>query len=77
MSQENSKSILGVYEHYKGQKYHVIELVRHSETLELLVLYEALYDNPQGRFWVRPKNMFFEKIVINGKKMDRFRKLEN
>ena len=52
----------GIYQHYKGQKYKLIEVVRHSETLEELVLYEALYKNDLGNFWVRPKKMFFEKL---------------
>lgn len=40
-------------------------LVRHSETLEELVLYETMYENEHGRTWVRPKEMFFEKIKKN------------
>lgn len=50
----------GIYQHYKGQKYRVLNIVKHSETLEDLVLYEALYKNDLGQFWVRPKKMFLE-----------------
>ena len=52
----------GKYKHYKGKFYHVIDIVRHSETLEELVLYECLYENDLGKLWVRPKAMFFEKL---------------
>ena len=62
----------GIYQHYKGPKYRVLGVVRHSETLEELVYYECLYDNPSGQFWVRPKAMFEETVDIDGKKMPRF-----
>lgn len=53
-------------------KYKVLGLVKHSETLEDLVLYEALYENPHGKLWVRPKEMFFEEVEREGKKFPRF-----
>ncbi len=53
----------GIYQHYKGQRYRLIDIVRHSETLEELVMYEALYKNDLGNFWVRPKKMFFELLA--------------
>lgn len=62
----------GVYRHYKGKLYRLIRIVRHSETLEELVMYETLYENALGSFWVRPKEMFLEQIVIDGKMRDRF-----
>lgn len=62
----------GLYKHYKGMMYRVIGVVRHSETLEELVHYEALYENELGRMWVRPKAMFLETIEIDGKKVRRF-----
>lgn len=71
------KNISGIYQHFKGKKYRVIGLVKHSETLESLVLYEALYDNPSGNFWVRPEKMFFEKVLVNGQEVDRFKKIES
>lgn len=60
----------GLYQHYKGPQYHVIDIVRHSETEEELVLYRALYG--ERGLWVRPKEMFFEKVTKDGKTMDRF-----
>lgn len=62
----------GLYEHYKGKPYRVLGFVRHSETLEELVHYECLYENPDGRFWVRPRAMFEENVTINGVTRPRF-----
>jgi hypothetical protein len=61
----------GFYEHYKGNRYEVIDTVRHSETEELMVLYRALYAD-EG-LWVRPFTMFFETVVINGEEVPRFK----
>ncbi len=71
-----SKLKIGIYKHYKGQKYKVICLARHSETLEELVVYEALYENKISKFWVRPKEIFLAKVEIDGKKIKRFKFLE-
>lgn len=60
----------GRYQHYKGQFYEVIDVVHHSETQEPLVLYRALY-GAQG-LWVRPYQMFFEDITIEGRLVPRF-----
>jgi len=60
----------GIYEHYKGNRYEVIDTVRHSETEELMVLYRALYGD-EG-LWVRPYTMFFETIIIDNKEVPRF-----
>jgi len=65
----------GIYEHYKGKKYKVIGVAKHSETLEDLVVYESLYDNKTSKLWVRPISMFDEKVEVNGKKVPRFRYL--
>mgnify|MGYP006118264923 FL=1 len=62
----------GLYEHYKGKPYRVLGVVRHSETLEELVHYECLYDNPDGTFWVRPRAMFEEDVTIDGITRPRF-----
>jgi hypothetical protein len=60
----------GIYRHYKGNLYQVIGIAKHSETLEELVVYRALYG--EGGLWVRPKAMFFETIEVNGEPMLRF-----
>ncbi len=60
----------GRYRHYKGDEYEVIDTVRHSETLEPMTLYRALY----GRrgLWVRPAAMFGETVVVDGVTQPRF-----
>ena len=59
---------LGKYKHYKGEKeYEVIGVARHSETLEELVVYRALYNSQEfgnNSLWVRPKTMFLESVEI-------------
>ncbi len=63
----------GIYRHNKkGKLYKVHFVAKHSETLEELVVYEALYDNPDGKYWVRPSKMFAENVVLNGKIVPRF-----
>ena len=60
----------GIYEHYKGNRYEVIDTLRHSETEELMVLYRALYAD-EG-LWARPYTMFFEEVEVKGKIVPRF-----
>ena len=60
----------GRYRHYKGMHYEVVGTVRHSETLEPMTLYRALYGE-QG-LWVRPAAMFNENVVIDGVSQPRF-----
>jgi len=62
----------GIYRHYKGKTYRLIDKVRHSESLEEMVLYETLYENQLGKLWVRPLKMFFETIEKDGKEIPRF-----
>nr|BFD65637.1 DUF1653 domain-containing protein [Bdellovibrio sp. HAGR004] len=62
-----------IYQHYKGRLYKVIGLGHHSETLEDVVLYESLYDNPVGRLWSRPAHMWNELVDVNGEKVPRFK----
>lgn len=69
----NDLIIGGLYQHYKGKNYIVKDLVRHSETLEWMVFYECLYDNPEGKLWVRPMGMFLENVEIDGKSVPRFK----
>ncbi|MBI3019977.1 MAG: DUF1653 domain-containing protein, partial [Parcubacteria group bacterium] len=57
---------LGKYRHYKGNEYEVLGVARHSETLEELVVYRALYGARD--LWVRPLKMFSEKVVVGDKK---------
>ncbi len=63
----------GVYQHYKGKNYIVKDLARYSENLEWMVIYECLYDNPEGKLWVRPLKMFLENVVVDGKEVSRFK----
>lgn len=65
----------GVYQHYKGPKYQVIDTVRHSETEELMVLYRTMYGDED--LWVRPYTMFFETIIQDSKEIPRFKYLGN
>jgi len=62
-----------LYRHYKGNLYEVIDTVRHSETLDALTLYRALYG--ERGLWVRPAAMFMETVEINGVTEPRFTRL--
>jgi len=64
----------GLYRHYKGNLYEVLMTAKHSETEEWMVVYKALYGN-KG-IWVRPYDMFIEKVEVEGKTVDRFEKIE-
>ena len=55
----------GKYRHYKGNLYEVVGVARHSETLEEMVVYRALYG--EGGLWVRPMGMFLENVTVDGK----------
>jgi hypothetical protein len=63
----------GRYRHYKGGEYDVLGCVRHSETLEALVLYRPLYG--EGGLWVRPHAMFFGDVQVDGATRPRFAKV--
>lgn len=67
---------IGRYQHYKGNFYNVVGVAKHSETLEELVVYETLYENPRSKFWVRPLKMFLENVIVDGKEMPRFKLVE-
>lgn len=60
----------GIYRHYKGYEYEVIDMVIHSETLEELVLYRPLYG--ERKLWVRPASMFQERLLVDGYTVTRF-----
>ena len=61
---------LGRYRHFKGNEYEVIAIARHSETLEELVVYKALYGD--GGVWVRPADMWNETVERDGEVYKRF-----
>lgn len=61
---------LGKYRHFKGNEYEVIGIAKHSETLEEMVIYRALYGD--GDYWVRPISMWNEEVVRDGKTYKRF-----
>jgi hypothetical protein len=60
----------GRYRHYKGKEYEVIGVARHSESEEEYVVYRTLYGNFD--LWVRPKAMFLETVVVDGRALPRF-----
>ena len=61
---------LGFYRHYKGNQYEVVGFAKHSETLEDMVIYRALYG--EGGVWVRPLSMWENLIEVDGKTVKRF-----
>lgn len=77
MSTENLPPLIntptGRYRHYKGMEYQVLDTVRHSETLEPMTLYRALYG--EHGLWVRPAAMFLETVVIAGVAQPRFTRI--
>ena len=74
---QNQQIKLGKYRHFKGNEYNVIAVAKHSETLEDMVVYEALYDNKVSKIWVRPLKMFLEIIEKDGKTFKRFEYIED
>lgn len=66
---------LGKYRHFKGGMYEVIAVANHSETLEKLVVYRALYG--EGEVWVRPLEMWTETVQHEGKTVKRFAYIED
>ncbi|CAM4216137.1 DUF1653 domain-containing protein [Pseudoalteromonas byunsanensis] len=61
----------GIYQHYKGAHYKVHHLATHSETGEIMVVYQTLYGDFD--FWVRPLSMFIEQVIIDGVSIPRFK----
>ncbi len=70
---ELSKTVkIGLYEHYKGNSYRMLGIARHSETLEELVVYQALYGDEE--IWIRPLSMFCERVKLDDQtEVPRFR----
>ncbi len=62
--------INGIYKHYKGNKYKVLGIAKHSETLQEMVVYQALYG--EMGVWVRPLSMWNEEVSVDGKNILRF-----
>ena len=60
----------GRYRHFKGNEYKVLHIARHSETLEEMVVYQALYG--EYGIWVRPASMWNEMVEHQGKTVRRF-----
>lgn len=67
---EHKEIKIGKYKHYKGNLYNVLGVAKHSETLEHLVVYQKLCDD--FSLWVRPKAMFLENVLLDGKEVPRF-----
>lgn len=65
-----NESVRGIYRHYKGKYYEVVDIGRHSENLEEFIIYRCLYGD--FSFFIRPKDMFFEEVIYNGKNVQRF-----
>ena len=61
------------YRHFKGNLYRLVGIAKDSETLEELVVYQAMYGDHQ--LWVRPKDMFFGKVERDGKEFPRFQEI--
>lgn len=64
----------GKYRHFKGKEYEVLDIGKHSETLELMVVYRELYGN--GNLWIRPASMWHETVIYNGKNVKRFIRID-
>ena len=64
----------GIYQHYKGPKYQVLGVAKHSESEEDLVVYRALYG--EHGLWVRPLSMFQEHVEVDGQVRPRFKLIE-
>lgn len=60
----------GVYRHFKGNRYELLGIAKHSETMEPMVVYRALYG--EGEMWVRPLSMWSEWVECEGRKVPRF-----
>ncbi|MCY6371794.1 DUF1653 domain-containing protein [Clostridium ganghwense] len=63
------------YKHFKGKEYLVLHVAKHSETLEKMVVYKALYG--ERGIWVRPLSMFLGKKEVNGKLVNRFEEISD
>jgi hypothetical protein len=62
----------GIYRHYKGGRYDVVDLALHSETLQWHIMYVALDEDAEQKVWVRPYDIFMEKVEYEGNLVPRF-----
>ncbi|MCE3026474.1 MULTISPECIES: DUF1653 domain-containing protein [unclassified Salinicola] len=67
---DSSRPVPGIYRHYKGQLYEVLDVAQHSESEERLVIYRALYGD--YGVWARPLEMFCEQVDVSGEPVPRF-----
>jgi hypothetical protein len=67
--------VKGIYKHYKGNLYEVIDVAKHSETEEEHVVYRTLYGDYS--LWVRPLAMFIETVELDGQQVARFEYVED
>jgi len=67
----------GIYRHYKGKYYLVVDVVKHTESGEPMVLYHALYQTDDAQLFVRPLAMFIENVEVDGKLVPRFEFIKN
>ncbi len=65
---------IGEYEHFKGKRYKVLGVAKHSETMEEYVVYQALYGEHDT--WIRPVHMFTEMVERDGQTFPRFKLVE-
>ena len=68
------------YKHYKSKDhvYEIVGVALHSETLEEMVIYRALYESEEfgnNNLWARPKEMFLGNVIVEGKEIKRFEKI--
>ena len=71
MTPEQAQALVGrEFVHFKGKRYRLVAVAKHSETLEPIVVYRALYG--EGGVWVRPASMWNEEIERDGKRIRRF-----
>ena len=73
----SKEDVLGRYMHYKGNVYVVVNVGFHTEDEERVVIYHLEKDVYGDQLWVRPYDMFFEKIRVNGNLVERFKRLED
>lgn len=73
LSVKNSVKVGATYRHYKGNLHYLLAVGKHSETLEDLVVYISLYNNPESKIWIRPLSMFNQTVEHQGKTVKRFR----